>query len=247
MQPASSGPPISARRACLCVFLKDPQPGQVKTRLGQRWGHQRAAALYRAFVEDTLQWAARLPLAEKRVYYTPPEASMEALHRLAPTGAESLRFHSQSEGDLGSRLHQAFLETFRDGFSASVVMGTDCPLLGPAVVTRALGELAKKDLVLGPAHDGGYYLTAMTRLIPEVFRDVPWSTSTVLETTLARAREAGVSVAQLPALGDVDTLEDLKALHRELLRRQRLREQDYFPWRTFRELAAYAPGAGDSA
>jgi rSAM/selenodomain-associated transferase 1 len=200
-------------------------------------------ALYRAFVEDTLGWVAPLPLAEKRIYYAPREASEEALRRLAPAASTgTLRFHPQSQGDLGARLHQAFQDTLGDGFAASVVTGTDCPLLGPTILTQALEELEKKDLVLGPAQDGGYYLVGMTRVLPELFRNVPWSTSAVLETTLTRAREADTPVALLPALGDVDTVEDLTPLYRELLHRHKLGGQEHFPARTFRELTSLCAG-----
>ena len=40
--------------AQLAVFVRPPFPGRVKTRLSSLFGDSGAAALYRAFVEDTL-------------------------------------------------------------------------------------------------------------------------------------------------------------------------------------------------
>jgi uncharacterized protein len=45
--------------------------------------------------------------------------------------------------------------------------------------------------------------------MPELFRDVPWSTDRVLEVTLERFAAAGIEPAMLPELVDVDTADDL--------------------------------------
>jgi hypothetical protein len=72
------------------------------------------------------------------------------------------------------------------------------------------------DLVLGPAEDGGYYLIGVRADLPALFSEIPWSTPSVLETTLARARAAGLRSACLPAWFDVDTPEDLARLRTAL-------------------------------
>ena len=63
--------------------------------------------------------------------------------------------------------------------------------------------------MLGPARDGGYYLIGLRRRAPDLFRDIEWSTARVLDQTLARAAQAGVTVQELGALDDLDTPEDL--------------------------------------
>jgi glycosyltransferase A (GT-A) superfamily protein (DUF2064 family) len=65
--------------------------------------------------------------------------------------------------------------------------------------------------VLGPATDGGYYLIAAAR-VPDVFEAIDWSTPRVLEQTRDAARAAGMQVALIAPLTDVDTAADLQAL-----------------------------------
>jgi glycosyltransferase A (GT-A) superfamily protein (DUF2064 family) len=48
-----------------------------------------------------------------------------------------------------------------------------------------------------------------------LFRDIPWSTSRVLRTSLDRARESGTAVALLPEWYDVDRPDDLDRLRRD--------------------------------
>jgi glycosyltransferase A (GT-A) superfamily protein (DUF2064 family) len=73
----------------------------------------------------------------------------------------------------------------------------------------AARELANRDVVLGPALDGGFYLIGLRRDRPELFRDVPWSTAHALEAVEAHAREANLRVGRLAAERDLDTPEDL--------------------------------------
>jgi len=65
--------------------------------------------------------------------------------------------------------------------------------------------------VLGPARDGGFYLVALKRPFPELFLGRIWSTSSVLNDSQRIVREHGKSCGLLPALSDIDTIDDLKA------------------------------------
>jgi len=115
----------------------------------------------------------------------------------------------QSGPDLGARLAAAFAGMLAGTSDRALVIGTDCPDLGPEVLGRALGALAGSDLVLGPARDGGYYLIGLRRPVPALFSGIEWGSSHVLEETLARARDLGLAMHMLEALGDLDTPADL--------------------------------------
>jgi glycosyltransferase A (GT-A) superfamily protein (DUF2064 family) len=65
-----------------------------------------------------------------------------------------------------------------------------------------------REVVLGPASDGGYWLIGLRRSQPELFHRIPWSTDRVLAETMRRAREGGLSVHRLRELQDVDTEAD---------------------------------------
>ena len=67
-----------------------------------------------------------------------------------------------------------------------------------------------KDLVLGPASDGGYYLIGIKYPIKELFEDIPWGTDKVFEKTVSLAQHLGLSIEILEELHDVDRPEDLR-------------------------------------
>jgi glycosyltransferase A (GT-A) superfamily protein (DUF2064 family) len=68
------------------------------------------------------------------------------------------------------------------------------------------------DVVLGPCDDGGYYLIGLRQAVPELFREMPWSTPAVLDETVARVRRLGLRLALLPPWFDVDLGADLERL-----------------------------------
>lgn len=190
----------------LVVFLKEPRPGEVKTRLAADLGGEDAAAVYRTIVEVLLD--ATTPEAgeyERLVFYDPPDAG-ERLRAWLPSG----RLRRQATGDVGARLAEAFERCFARGAGRVVVVGSDAPALGRAEVIAAFEALATHDVALGPAEDGGYYLVGLRSPRPALFAGVAWSTPSVLAETLARASAARLSVARLAPLRDVDTIDDLR-------------------------------------
>ncbi len=191
----------------LAVFVKEPRPGAVKSRLAARIGPERAAAVYRAIAEEALRRTApRGDEYSRLLFFTPPQART-AVEQWLP-GPVLL---PQVEGELGERMSSALSEIFGRGARRAAVVGTDVPRLSREDVRQAFEGLDAHDLVLGPATDGGYYLLALKRPEPALFRGIPWSTPAVLTTTLERAAQSGRSVWLLRTLGDVDTAEDLAA------------------------------------
>src|SRR5206468_12589549 len=86
------------------------------------------------------------------------------------------------------------------------------PRGGSAAVRAAFAALGRRDVVLGPARDGGYYLIGLAAPQPALFRSVAWSTATVAVETRARARALGLSCHLLRPLRDVDTARDARLL-----------------------------------
>lgn len=196
-------------RRSVMLFVKDPVPGAVKTRLAATVGAERAAEIYRQLAETVLR---RLPPSELVVVMCdPPEACGRIatwLRGVAPD--RRMGFDTQADGDLGVRLERAFAEAFAARFEAVAAIGSDCVEITPAHFAEAWEALATHDAVLGPAVDGGYYLLALGAPQPALFRDIAWSTDAVCRQTLERAAAAGLRVHLLPTLRDVDTEEDLR-------------------------------------
>lgn len=183
----------------LLVFARPPVAGQVKSRLSPALPQALAADLYHAISADAFE-ALRAAAADGRtVWWSTGDEP-------APAGFER---RLQQGADLGERLLHAFAETFAAGATHALVVASDTPAMNAAHVDRAFAQLDRYDLVVGPAHDGGYWCLGLKRQAPELFRDVPWSTNHVLATTLARARHAGQSMTLADTLDDVDTPADL--------------------------------------
>jgi uncharacterized protein len=202
---------MSRRRRAdiLAVFVKAPVAGRVKTRLAAKIGAQAAADLYRALGRSTVS-ACLGETYQTAVWFTPSRA-----RRLVRGWLDDLpvaEYRAQRAGILGSRLSAAFRHHFQVGATRVVLIGSDCPGIDAALVSRAFGSLSEHDLVLGPAHDGGYYLIGLRRPEPRLFRGVDWSTDAVLAQTLSRAARLKLHSALLPRLRDIDTPEDAIAL-----------------------------------
>ncbi len=191
------------------IFVKAPAPGRVKTRLAAELGPERAAELYRALGRRVV--AACVSPAYGTVVWFAPAGARPAVHDWL-TGLGVAAFRAQPRGALGTRLAAAFRRHFDDGARRAILIGSDCPGVDSALVSRALAALDEHDVVIGPAHDGGYYLIGLRAPARGLFRGITWSTEAVLNQTLTCARQLGLSAALLPMLRDVDTASDARAV-----------------------------------
>ncbi|WNJ21316.1 TIGR04282 family arsenosugar biosynthesis glycosyltransferase [Pontibacter sp. G13] len=194
---------MASQSRLLLIFVKDPIPGQVKTRLAADIGHEKALAVYRELLAHTRRLAASVD-AHPWVWYgnRVPENDL-----WSEAGFERTL---QTGDDLGERMELAFADGFERGFREICIIGSDCAQLTAEILTDAFDQLTKQDAVIGPAQDGGYYLIGMNRLHAGVFRGKTWSTDTVFEETVADLQSANLSIHQLPTLSDVDHASDLR-------------------------------------
>jgi hypothetical protein len=197
------------------VFFKAPVPGLVKTRLIPRFGALRATRLYQAMAGDLLDRLATLTRAELEIRFAP--AREEALVRDWLGGRYPLV--PQRGRDLGARMAAAFGAAFRARRTRCVIVGSDVPGLSARLVATALDRLEREDVVVGPSHDGGYYLVGLREPHRELFTEMPWSTERVLAETVRRAVMGGLKVHLLPALGDIDVPADVARLRKRFARR----------------------------
>ena len=79
-----------------------------------------------------------------------------------------------------------------------------------------LSRLNETDVVLGPCDDGGYYLIGSRVHVPALFDGIVWSSSAVLERTIGRAEDLGLTWELLQSCYDIDTTEDLLRLIMDL-------------------------------
>ena len=180
----------------MMIFLKYPEPGKVKTRIAEVVGDEEAARIY----TDLVRLVARnlAPRIGKRlscamwIVFDPPEKETEVRAWLEPVfGLCPERYEPQAQGDLGQRLTAAFAAGFAAGYRKIAAIGTDCVDLDAAVIGKCWHLLHEKDVVFGPAEDGGYYLVALKNECAALFEGVPWSSTETLSASKQVAEKLG--------------------------------------------------------
>jgi len=186
------------------IFVKQPIPGRVKTRLCPPLTPEEAARLYEVAMRECV---ARLVEAGITlvVFYSGEDAyfrrSFPDLPRLP-----------QSTGDLGERMRLALTTLLATGCRSAALVGSDSPDLPVDQIEGALAALNSSDAVTVPADDGGYVLVGLSRPAPQLFRDIPWSTAGVLSATRRRGEEAGLRYREIGGWHDLDDLDSLRDL-----------------------------------
>ncbi len=211
-------PHVGAGRCALAVMAKAPRPGKVKTRLSPPLTLAQTAALNVCFLMDTTENLAALALTlpcAGLISYTPvgEEALFEGI--LPPAFA----LVAQRGDGFGERLHAAAEDILGCGYFAVCLIDSDSPTVPADAYAQAVAELAKPGdrIVLGPSHDGGYYLIGLKRAHRELFERISWSTAAVCAETIERVRAAGLELVLLPTWYDVDDAATLDILSNELL------------------------------
>jgi hypothetical protein len=187
----------------LIVLAKTPVPGRVKTRLCPPCDPEQAAQLAEAALVDTLR-AVAATRCDRRVLVLDgaPGPWLPADFEVLP----------QRGNGLDERLAHAFTDTGTGG----VLIGMDTPQLTPARLRAALRALGAPgvDAVLGPSVDGGWWALGLRSPDPEVFLDVPMSTTHTGDAQRARLQQLRLCTVALPALRDVDDFDDALAVAR---------------------------------
>ncbi len=199
------------QKTIFLYFVKYPEPGRVKTRLGKEIGFEKAAQRYRSLAESNFKKLTEASGDDicVQVTFDPPEAE-EKIKAWLPGSS----YRPQQGVALGERLTNAFKDAFDCGAQWVLALGSDTLGLEPHHIRQALDELENSDVVIGPAHDGGYYLIGMNKLYFSLFQRIPWSTSQVLETTLERIRKERLRYFLLPPLEDLDEMKSIIARDR---------------------------------
>ena len=196
----------------LIIFTRYPEPGKTKTRLIPLLGAEGAADLQRKMAEHTLLQVKRLSTSRELSVEIRYEGGNESLMKnwLGP----DFDYRSQGRGDLGLRMQRSLEDAFRAGATEAVIIGTDIPDITDVIIQKAFDALKLKNVVLGPAKDGGYYLIGLQKktlpqAIPDLFTGINWGKDGVLNKTIEVVKGLGLNFSLLDELEDVDRLEDL--------------------------------------
>ena len=206
-------PKKSYSNNALVVMLKAPVAGKVKTRLVPPLTSKDAAKLYRCFIQDTFNLIGILNNIDIIAAYTPLNFTSK-IKKIVSSKTITI---PQKGKDIGERLENIFSLLFFAGYKKITIMGADSPDLPIKYIEKSFALLkGKKELVLGPAKDGGYYLIAMSRECKEIFKGIPWSTYAVFSKTLEKAKNIGFQSVILPEWYDIDNINDLHLIRNNL-------------------------------
>jgi rSAM/selenodomain-associated transferase 1 len=187
----------------LLIFIKNPQKGNVKTRLARTIGNTQALNVYRALLAHTHKITRSMNRA-RQVWYS------RFIDHSDRWEQGNFAKRLQSGDDLGERMKGAFKQAFEDQYEKVIIIGSDCADLSRNIIDQAFAALDDNEVVLGPSKDGGYYLLGMRRFYGDLFAGINWSTPAVLSETIGRVESCDCSYQLMPTLNDIDTEEDLR-------------------------------------
>ncbi len=181
----------------LVIFTKPPRLGRAKSRLGAQIGMVAAWWFYHMTLRRMIAtlgrdvrwrtWLAITPDHEAMPFPMPPKVHLVG----------------QGNGALGERMQRVMNEL---PHGPVIIIGSDIPYIEPRHIAEGFAALGNNNAVFGPAMDGGYWLVGLRRRphIPDIFRDVRWSSVHALTDTLANLAKRGHGHALLEELEDVD-------------------------------------------
>jgi rSAM/selenodomain-associated transferase 1 len=195
----------------LVIMAKAPRLGSVKTRLAESLSPQAATELYRCLLNDTIALAQELDHVEIAIMC--PASDVEHLSREL---GKTVPIAPQMGQGLAAGLASVFTHFTTPGHRRIIAFNSDSPHLPASVLETAFDALEACDLVVGPTHDGGYYLVGAKASHPGLFSSYGMGTASALDALLARARAQGLSAHLTDPFYDIDVEGDLTRLAREL-------------------------------
>lgn len=202
---------FSPQNRTLVIMAKAPKPGMVKTRLSQSLPSPAVTTLYRCLLEDTIALAKSLTTIQVAVMC--PESDQEELAKLL---GNAVQIVAQNGEGLAAGLTSVFRHFTAAGRQRVIAFNSDSPHLPPSVLETAFEILATHDVVIGPTHDGGYYLVGAKAAHPSLFEGDGMGTTTALDRLLMRTKSLKLSTGFTEPFYDIDVAEDLMQIAREL-------------------------------
>lgn len=202
---------ISSAKRTLVIMAKAPKPGVVKTRLSQSLPTPAITELYCCLLQDTVALAKSLSGVEAAVMCR--ESDKDDLAELL---GDSMQIVVQDGEGLAAGLTSVFRHFTAAGRQHVIAFNSDSPHLAPAVLDNAFEILGTHDVVVGPTHDGGYYLVGAKAAHPSLFEGDGMGTKSALDRLLTRTKTLELSTGFTEPFYDIDIADDLLRLGREL-------------------------------
>ncbi|CCU80159.1 hypothetical protein HSACCH_01897 [Halanaerobium saccharolyticum subsp. saccharolyticum DSM 6643] len=204
-------------QAAVIIMSRAPIAGKTKTRLESHLKKDECAELHQAFLKDINFKLLKLKKINSQIdlylSFTPRE--QETI--FSEIIDEHFTRIPQRGQDLGEKMFNALNDAYLLSDLPVIITGSDIPLLDIDIFTEAIAGLKERDLVIGPADDGGYYLIGMKKPKKFIFDFENWGNSAVLDRTIKEASKHNLKIHFLPEASDVDTFQELLKLRSKLI------------------------------
>lgn len=125
----------------------------------------------------------------------------------------------QTGNTFAERFVNAISSVYNMGYENVITIGNDSPQLTKKHLLESQQQLEKKNFVLGPTTDGGFYLMGLHKSLfnANAFMQMPWQTSKLTNSLHNFIKSKEVAIVILSTLYDIDTTADLQnIIHRNL-------------------------------
>jgi rSAM/selenodomain-associated transferase 2/rSAM/selenodomain-associated transferase 1 len=194
-------PTIDMPKPVIQIFAKPPVEGNVKTRLIPDIGAANATRVFRHCLSYALN-LLRASHSDYQIWLS--EETQDGIFQQAP-------YRLQQGIGLGDRMLFALETALSDNpYNKVILIGADCLDLKQSHFDQTIAALDTNDIVLLPTFDGGFALIGCSVIDLLLFKQVEWSSSRVLEQTIANAKLLNYQVHLLEMVRDIDTITDLR-------------------------------------
>ena len=198
-------PPKSNSQNALIVFVRYPEKGKVKTRLAEGTNKNFASGVYKLCAEKIFRELNSLKKFNKYVFYSEEKDR----DRIIKWTKKKFLYFAQQGDNLGEKMNNAFEFVLSQYNQKAIIVGSDIPDLSKEIILQAEETLNESDIVIGPSHDGGYYLLGMKNVHKNLFKDIEWGSRLVFNSTMEKALSLNLKVKESQMLRDIDTKEEL--------------------------------------
>ena len=198
-------------------MAKWPRFGSCKTRLSKDIGRNNALRIHNQMLNHTFSVSSYLK--EQKIVDISLAITGIGFNRsqqwIKDLGINNFCF--QGEGCLGEKMKRQILKSqrnSRNNHKNIIFIGTDLPNLSHIDIIKTISKLEKRDVILGPSNDGGYWLIAFSqRFISKnnylPFINIKWSSNDVLKKTIDNLSQQKIKIDFLNTKIDIDTLHDI--------------------------------------
>lgn len=193
----------------IIFFTRIPTLGKTKTRLESFLSKDLCVKLQTAFIKDIYTNIKDMEI-DIIVNYS-DHGDLEVLKDIID---REMFFLKQKGKNLGEKMYNA-ISFALERYNSVILIGSDIPLLSKNDIEVAFKVLDKKEIVISPTYDGGYYLIGMKRRNKDIF-DIRYSTSSVFLETKDKIKSIGRTFGEGNIQLDIDDKDDFLKLYKIL-------------------------------